>query len=136
MLSNMHLPSKRGDMMDDSRLYKDQVSIRLALRLLESPMFTKSSSPIFRRADVPYSCNIDADWPRIALLWLIGGICCCQGRIQSCSCLCVTRLWRSLNHHVVDTQKPNLTEMRVWINLVRSKLKEFRYGSYDLQHQR
>jgi len=52
--------------MDDSRLYKDQVSIRLALRLLESPMFTKSSSPIFRRADVPYSCNIDADWPRIA----------------------------------------------------------------------
>jgi len=128
ILLNIHLPLKRGDMMDDNRLIKNRASIRLALRLLESPMFTKSSSPIFRRADVPYSCKIDADWSRIALLWLIRGICCCQGRIQLCSCLCITRLWRSLDHQVVDTQKPNLTEMRVWISLWRLKLKECRYG--------
>lgn len=78
----------------------------------ESHMFTKSFKPILHKADVQRSCTIDADWSRIAFLWLIRGICRRHGRIQSRQCSCIPILWNSLSHYAIDAVEANLTEMR------------------------
>ena len=95
---------------------------------------TAASISHIHKADIQRSYKIDADWPRIALLWLIRGICRRHGRIQSRQCSCIPIFWSSLSHYAIDAVKPNLTELRCALVLLR--LEELRRGLYDLQFQR